>query len=363
MRPRFVRILIATVLAIAITPGWAADSYQYRAHRVPDSKAGYDFTLVDPDGKPFALRSLRGKFVLIDFGFTHCPNICPTTLANLAGIYALLSPEEQARVQVLFITIDPKRDTSNVLKNYVPFFDKRFVGLTGKSDQIEATARAYGVVYEEESQPKTSDLDYTLAHSGAIYLVGTSGKCIAFYGNNDLRDSQRIAEDLRHFLALPPDESDNWESQKTGVVKPLPTSGRQLYLEQCASCHLESGRGIPGKYPSLVGSAWVTGAPNRLTALVLDGVTSDHVAGAGRSVGVMPAWRTVLPPAYTAQILTYIRQAWGNEAPAISGSYVEKLFYQFASRSSFWSWKELKALPPDRNANGSRLEPARETAP
>jgi hypothetical protein len=100
-----------------------------------------------------------------------------------------------------------------------------------------------------------------------------------------------------------------------------------------------------------------------LTALVLDGVKSSRDTGAARSGGVMPAWRTVLPPVYTAQILTYIRQAWGNEAPGISGPYVEKLFYHFASRSGFWSWKELKALPPDKNADATDLEPAREAAP
>lgn len=368
MRPRLASTLIATALAIAITApfvgrSWAGDNYQYSAHKVLDPKPAYDFTLIGPEGKPFSLHSLRGKLVLIDFGFTHCPNICPTTLANLAAVYALLSPVEQARVQVLFITLDPERDTTKVLKNYVPFFEKHFIGLTGKPDQIGVTAKAYGVEYEDESRRKTGALGYTIAHSTAIYLIGPSGKCIAFYGGNDLRNSQRMAEDLRHFLAFSPGGNDNWESQKMGVVKPLSTSGGQLYLEQCGSCHLGNGRGISGKYPPLVDSAWVTGAPNRLTALVLDGVKGKHDAGDARSGGVMPAWRTVLPPAYTAQILTYIRQAWGNAAPAISGPYVEKLFYQFASRSDFWSWKELEALPPDTNANGSDLEPARAAAP
>jgi mono/diheme cytochrome c family protein len=165
-----------------------------------------------------------------------------------------------------------------------------------------------------------------------------------------------MAEDLRHFLALPAVDNDNWESQKGGVVKPLPVSGRQLYSEQCASCHLESGRGISGKYPSLVDSAWVIGPPNRLTALVLGGVEGNVDPGNTRPSGVMPAWQTVLPPSYVAQILTYIRQAWGNAAPAISGPYVEKIFYQFASRSHFWSWKELDALPPDKNADETSLE-------
>src|SRR6476469_2936256 len=84
----------------------------------------------------------------------------------------------------------------------------------------------------------------------------------------------------------------SWRCQqrRMTIVKPLPISGRQLYLEQCASCHLENGRGIPGKYPSLVDSAWVTGAPNRLTALVLDGVEGNGDPGNAQPGGVMPAW-------------------------------------------------------------------------
>ena len=356
MKSRLALALFAFAFAIAppLAEGTSAEEgYKYYAHKISNPKKAYDFTLIDQDGESFALHSLQGKFVLIDFGFTSCPNICPTTLANLAATYALLSPKEQARLQVLFVTIDPERDTEKVLKKYVPFFEKSFVGLTGKQDKIDATARAYGVQYEDETERKAGSKDYVIAHSAVIFLIGPSGKCIGFYGNNDLRDNKRMAEDLRHFMALPAEENDDWESQKIGVVKPLPISGRQLYLEQCASCHLENGRGIPGKYPSLVDSAWVTGAPNRLTALVLDGVEGNGDPGNARPGGVMPAWRTALPPSYTAQILTYIRQAWGNDAPAISGPYVEKIFYQFASRSHFWSWKELKELPPDTDADNS----------
>jgi protein SCO1/2 len=362
--------LALTLMAftVAITPLFAEgtpneEGYKYYAHKISNPKDADDFTLIDQDGKPFSLHSLRGKFALIDFGFTACPNICPTTLANLAATYALLSPKEQARLQILFITIDPARDTAKVLKKYVPFFEKSFIGLTGKANKIDATARAYGVQYEDETKRTAGSRDYVVAHSAAIFLIGPSGKCLGFYGNNDLRDNKRMAEDLRHFLALSPVDNDNWESQKGGVVKPLPVSGRQLYLEQCASCHLENGRGISGKYPSLVESARVIGPPNRLSALVLDGVEGNVDPGNTRPSGVMPAWRTVLPPSYVAQILTYIRQAWGNAAPGISGPYVEKIFYQSASRSHFWSWKELDALPPDTNADEASPGPKSSAVP
>ena len=131
-----------TITALLSSRCWGRDSYEYYARKLSDPSPLHDFTLMDPEGKPFSLSSLRGKFVLLTFGFTHCPNICPTTLANLAAAYELLSPADQARLKVLFITIDPGRDTAKVLKDYVPFFDKHFVGLSGKPEQIAAVAAA-----------------------------------------------------------------------------------------------------------------------------------------------------------------------------------------------------------------------------
>jgi mono/diheme cytochrome c family protein len=146
---------------------------------------------------------------------------------------------------------------------------------------------------------------------------------------------------------------DNWLSERRGVVRTPQLSGRQLYLEQCASCHGENGRGVSGKYRSLAGSAWLTGAPNRLTTLVLKGARGGK--DGARTGPVMPAWRAVLTSADIAALLTYTRQAWGNDAPAISASYVQKLGYQFASRPGFWSWKELEAVAPDEASDASSL--------
>ena len=348
--------IAAGALGLLVGRGWSGDSYQYYAHKLPDAKQAPDFKLTDQEGKPFSLGALRGKLVILDFGYTHCPNICPTTLANLATAYELLSPAEQERVQVLFITVDPERDTAKVLKDYVPFFDKHFIGLTGQPDQIAATAKAYGIESERTSQASVGGANYyTIDHSTGVFIIGPSGKSIGYYRDRQLNNSPRIAEDLRHLLALSPREDYDWQSDKkdSGVIKIPPPSGHQLYTEQCASCHLENGRGIPGKYPPLAGSAWVTRASNRLTVLVLDGVKGGRDAGGARYAGVMPAWRTVLPPAYMAALLTYIRQAWGNAAPAVSAPYVQKLFYQYPARPDFWSWKELEALPPDTDTNAS----------
>ena len=359
MRLRRAPALIAVALAAAsigllVRHSWSDDNYQYFAHKLPDPKPPSDFTLTNQDGKPFAFSSLRGKLVLVTFGFTHCPNICPTTLANLATAYELLSPTDQAQVQVLFVTVDPDRDTAKVLKDYVPFFDKHFVGLTGKPDEIAAAAGVYNVEYEKSPEPGQGPTNsYAFNHSTSVFLVGRSGKWVGYYTDRQLDNSQRLTEDLRHLIALPPGEDFAWQSDKkdSGVIKTPLLSGSQLYQQQCASCHLENGRGIPGKYPPLVGSAWVTGAPNRLAVLVLDGVKGERGADGARYAGVMPAWRTVLPPADAASLLTYIRQAWGNTAPAISAADIRKLFYQYPARPDFRTWKELEALAPDTNAN------------
>ncbi len=160
-----------------------------------------DFTLMDQDGRSFSLGSLRGQFVLMTFGFTHCPNICPTTLGNLAAIYRDLTPPEQARLQVLFISIDPGRDTARILKDYVPFFDEHFIGLTGSAEQIAQVAKSYGVSYEiVPQQTSIAANSYTVNHSTYTYLVDPTGRWIALYNYEQLNSRQRMVDDLRHFL-------------------------------------------------------------------------------------------------------------------------------------------------------------------
>jgi protein SCO1/2 len=348
-------ITLTLALIVALTPhSLAGDNYQYLARKLPAPKIVPDFTLTNQDGKPLSLKSLRGKLVLMTFGFTHCPNICPTTLANLANVYKLLLPDDQARVQVLFVSVDPERDTQEVLKEYVSFFDNHFIGLTGQPDEIATMKNAYSVQYRKDAIGAGRPNEYNIEHTTGVFLVDRSGQWIGSYRKNQLNDSQRVADDLRRFLALSPSDNAAWQTEKRGVVKTPPRSGRQLYIQQCASCHLENGRGIPGKYPSLVQSTWVIGAPNRITALLLDGVKGGHEGGE-RYAGVMPAYRTILVPADAAALLTYIRQSWGNTASPISADYVQKLFYQLPPRPEFWSWKELEALPPDKNADDAKL--------
>lgn len=134
--------------------------------------SGGDFTLQGPDG-PVSLSDYRGKVVLLFFGYTFCPVICPTSLSNIAQALAELTSEERDLVQGIFISVDPERDTADVLRVYAPFFHPRIIGLTGTQDQIRDVARLYGTRYVK--QKPDSDGLYSVDHSALTYIIGRDG--------------------------------------------------------------------------------------------------------------------------------------------------------------------------------------------
>ncbi len=207
MRKGTIALIAVVAIILAASAFWlmrrgpADTANPYYGQKFAKPRQAFDFTLVDQNGKPFSLDSLRGKLVLMAFGFTHCPNICPTTLGDLAAVYRALPAADQARVQVLFISVDPERDTPAVLKDYVPFFDKHFVGLTGSPKQIAETAKAYGAFYEKSYQSsKIAANYYTINHSSYLYAIGPKGRWIALYNYDQLHESARIAADVERFL-------------------------------------------------------------------------------------------------------------------------------------------------------------------
>jgi protein SCO1/2 len=163
-------------------------------------KAAYDFKLSGPNSAEFRLDQFRGKAVLFIFGFTHCANICPTSLTNLASVYQALTPAEQKQVQILFISVDPKRDTPQMLQRYVTSFDPTFVGLTGSKAAIDQTVRAYGASYEVVAGSTNQPNDYSVNHSAYVYLVNPSGMWELLYDNEKLADIQRMLGDIRAVL-------------------------------------------------------------------------------------------------------------------------------------------------------------------
>ena len=155
-----------------------------------------DFALTDHTGKPRTLADYRGKVVLMFFGYTQCPDVCPTTMAEMATVMKELGPQA-GQVQVLFVTLDPQRDTQALLAQYVPAFDPRFVGLYGDAAATAKVAKEFKVFYAkvEGSTPG----NYTLDHTAGSYVFDRDGKIRLFVRNG--QGPAPIAHDLKILLS------------------------------------------------------------------------------------------------------------------------------------------------------------------
>jgi protein SCO1/2 len=145
----------------------------FRSTDITGADFGKSFQLLDHNGQPRALSDFHGKVVVVFFGFTHCPDVCPTTLAELARAVKQLGPDGE-RVQVLMVTVDPERDTPEVLKQYVTALDPHFVGLTGDPDAIARTAREFKVFYQKS--PGATPETYSVDHSSGSYVFDPQGR-------------------------------------------------------------------------------------------------------------------------------------------------------------------------------------------
>ena len=155
-----------------------------------EATIGGPFALVDQDGKTKTDADFRGRFMLIYFGYSFCPDVCPTTLQEMADAFAKLGLKK-SRVVPVFITVDPARDTPRVLKDYLKSFGPEFVGLTGAAKQIAEAARVYRVFIRKHPLPGGN---YSMDHSGVIYLMGPDGRFVTYY--EDEIGPDRMAEDL-----------------------------------------------------------------------------------------------------------------------------------------------------------------------
>jgi protein SCO1/2 len=158
---------------------------------------GGPFALVAPDGTAVTDRTYRGKWLIVYFGFTFCPNTCPTALMEIGSALEKLGGNA-ADVQALFITVDPLRDTPAVMGEYLQSFDPRIVGLTGSPAQIAAAAREYGVYYAPHRTGPGVD-DYVIDHSTYLYLMDPAGTFVRGFDAN--ASGERIAEALRDIMA------------------------------------------------------------------------------------------------------------------------------------------------------------------
>lgn len=168
---------------------------QFRAVDITGAEYARDFALTDHNGQPRSIRDFAGKVVVVFFGFTQCPDVCPTAMAELAEVRRTLGKDGE-RVQGLFITVDPERDTPEVLKAYMTNFDPSFLALRGTPEQLATVAKDFKVYYKKvEGKTSTS---YSMDHSAGSFVYDTQGRIRLYtrYGTG----AQALADDIRLLL-------------------------------------------------------------------------------------------------------------------------------------------------------------------
>ena len=182
-------------------PGAAVTGAQNQMNSLSQTKGpppGGDFRLDTPDG-PLSLKDFRGKIVLVYFGYTFCPDVCPTSLSAMGQAFSALSSEEQARVRGIFVSVDPERDTMEVLRTYAPFFHPNIIGASGTPEQVTAIARRYGVSYMK--QKSIDGRPYSVDHSSFTYLIAADGSLAATLPHGT--SVATMVNAIRQQLALP----------------------------------------------------------------------------------------------------------------------------------------------------------------
>ena len=183
---------------LACVAGLAAcspDKPQFRAIDITGAEYARDFNLTDHTGQPRSIKDFAGKVVVVFFGFTQCPDVCPTALAELAEVKRMLGKDGN-KLQGIFVTVDPERDTPEVLKGYMANFDPSFLALRGTAEQLAAMAKDYKVYYKKvDGKTPTS---YTMDHSAGSFVYDTQGRIRLYtrYGSG----AQALADDIRLLL-------------------------------------------------------------------------------------------------------------------------------------------------------------------
>jgi protein SCO1/2 len=195
MNMTFLRNCCIAALLIALTA--CSPKPEFKNIDITGSTAfGKDFSLVDPDGKIRTLADFKGKVVVMFFGYTQCPDVCPTTLTEMQQAMTLLGPQSD-KVQVLFVTVDPERDTAAILKQYVPAFDPRFLGLRPADDAaLEKVAKDFKIYYKKI--PGTSPGSYTMDHTAGSYAFDPEGRLRLYIKH--AQGPETLAHDLKELF-------------------------------------------------------------------------------------------------------------------------------------------------------------------
>lgn len=198
MKTKYGLLGIGIVLGLALMlVGWKvlAQPYTYQGSLIDPPVPAADFQLNNQHGEPFRLSDQRGKTVLIFFGYTHCPDVCPVALSEFRQVKKQLG-DLADQVEFVFITVDPERDTADVLGQYLANFDPTFIGLSGTPDQMEPVYKSYGVYHEKTETGSASG--YLVDHTARMYVIDSQGNWRLTYPFG--MEVEKQVEDLVHLL-------------------------------------------------------------------------------------------------------------------------------------------------------------------
>ena len=270
------------------------------------------------DAGPVQLDDFRGKLTLLYFGYTSCPDVCPTSLANIKLALGGLTPEESAQVQVIFVSVDPARDTPEALGRYVRMFENNFIGATGTREEIDLMTSAFGVKYKI-NEPDANG-NYSVNHTSFTILIDRNGYYIFNFPHGT--PSTEMTEDLRYLIAneMPISSQILAGPTYTPVVCAVTLvpahvdGGEWLYQHHCAQCHgadmagnpawqteLQDGSHLPPPLDA-TGSAWQYSEQD-LTTIIKEGRNLDNPVH-------MPAFKSTLANWEVKFIITYMKSKW-----------------------------------------------------
>lgn len=195
-RMLLIGISLVAMVALALVFVVLTGEYQFEGVLIDPAQPAPPINLIDSNGEDFHLEDYQGKVVLVFFGYTSCPDVCPSTLSDMKQVMAALG-DLADQVQVVFVTVDPERDTVEKLGSYVSLFDTRFLGLTGDEEALGQAWSGYGVYREVDTETQTA-AGYLVNHSSRLYLINPEGKLALTYSFGT--QPEDIAKDIKHIL-------------------------------------------------------------------------------------------------------------------------------------------------------------------
>ncbi|MCP5279555.1 MAG: SCO family protein [Thiobacillus sp.] len=192
------RACIGLVLSalLMVGCGGQVEPPRFKGTDITSAEFGRSLSLTDHNGRRVTLETFRGKLVVLFFGYTHCPDVCPTTLSDMAQAFQLMGPDAADKVQVLFASVDPERDAPEILKAYVPYFHESFLGLYGTPEEVATAANEFKVMYRKHVEPGATG--YLVDHSAGSYVLDGQGRLRLYLPF--AHPPQDIAQDLNTLL-------------------------------------------------------------------------------------------------------------------------------------------------------------------